>query len=671
MVRQKIREKFKSILPSIKETRAARRKKKWSDGDTVIVKAHLKLVYENDRKTYLFIRYPHDQAEQYETLLRAAIPAIQFKDTTWIKASDAPDAELIAVDTYMLPHTADALVAMYKFGHSQRFDFDGDLKIRAWETSEEGKKLARMSTAASTSLIEPPKLAKPMRPFQIAGMNYMLETKYCFNADEMGLGKTVQAIATTIKAKAFPTLVIVPATLKGNWEREIAKWAPRRKRTTIVPDNTNIENIHKAFYIKKNGKRVKKHYDFVIVNYDRLERWLSILIKIQWKCVIMDESHYLANRDSGRTRACRELIRVVKPEYAFLLTGTPIKNKPRDIMSQLTVLDRLQAFGGRKHFVKEYCLEVRAEDVALGDVDVVAVKRKKHLNHIKLNNALRSLCMVRRLKSEVLQELPKKQRTTIPLELPREARITYEAIESDVIKYLQEKVLRDKSFIAKLKEMTKLEREIAIKERHASIEAKTALAETLAKIENCKQAAAMGKMQLAIKWIEDFLESGEKLIVFSTHRIIQRELLDYFAERSTVSIRGGMSKLQKDAAEYAFQNDKKVNLMVASLKAAGVGLTLTAASNVAFLELGWNPADHDQGEDRVHRMGQDDTSVNAWYLIAANTIEEEIAYLIDSKREVVGAVSDGNPMQDTAGSILGDLVETMTTPKHLRIKKAA
>ena len=179
-------------------------------------------------------------------------------------------------------------------------------------------------------------------------------------------------------------------------------------------------------------------------------------------------------------------------------------------------------------------------------------------------------------------------------------------------------------------------------------------ARRLVEIEALKMTAARGKLGAVVRWAEDFLESGEKLVLFGWHR----EIVDALAERfGAPKITGDATAEDRQAAVDGFQGDPDTRLLVANVRAGGVGLTLTAASNVAFCELGWTPAEHDQAEDRCHRLGQKD-SVNAWYLLAEDTIESRIYALIEKKRRVVGAATEGTAGA-AGGDVLSELAETL------------
>jgi SWI/SNF-related matrix-associated actin-dependent regulator 1 of chromatin subfamily A len=165
------------------------------------------------------------------------------------------------------------------------------------------------------------------------------------------------------------------------------------------------------------------------------------------------------------------------------------------------------------------------------------------------------------------------------------------------------------------------------------------------KLNALRHVAAQGKLAAAVEWIESFVESDERLVVFAHHRDIQASLLESFPDAARIL--GSDTLAERDENVQRFQADDGPHLCICSLEAASHGFTLTAAASVAFVELGWTPAKHEQAEDRVHRIGQE-RHVTAWYLLAADTIDERIAALIDHKRAVVGSVTDGTAGADAA-----------------------
>jgi len=223
---------------------------------------------------------------------------------------------------------------------------------------------------------------------------------------------------------------------------------------------------------------------------------------------------------------------------------------------------------------------------------------------------------VRRVKADVLPQLPAKRQVVVPVSLTNEAE--YRLAERDVVEWLRSQPL----------DLSELESKIAA----------TLRAERLAQLGTLQRLAARGKLAAAVAWIHDFLESGEPLVVFARHVEVHQAVLARFPD--ALHLVGSDSLQAREASIAAFQEPGGPQLIVCATRVAGQGITLTRASNVAFLELEWTPAMHDQAEDRCHRIGQRD-AVTAWYLLAAKTIDETMARLIQSKRAHVSAVTDG------------------------------
>jgi SWI/SNF-related matrix-associated actin-dependent regulator of chromatin subfamily A-like protein 1 len=229
---------------------------------------------------------------------------------------------------------------------------------------------------------------------------------------------------------------------------------------------------------------------------------------------------------------------------------------------------------------------------------------------------LRRRCFVRRLKADVLPQLPAKRQVVVPVALENERE--YRQAEHDVVAWLREQPL----------DLGELEARVAAALR----------AERLAQLNVLKRLAARGKTAPALAWIDDFLASDEPLVVFCGNREVQDLVLQRFPD--ALHLLGRDSVEQREAAVQAFQDPAGPQLIVCATRVGAQGITLTRASNVAFLDLEWTPAMHDQAEDRCHRIGQHD-AVTAWYLLAAETIDETMIELIARKRGIVGAVTDG------------------------------
>lgn len=409
-------------------------------------------------------------------------------------------------------------------------------------------------------------------------------------ADEMGLGKTIQAIAyMALHKDQRPAVVVVPASLKLNWQREINRWMPG--------ENANI--------VSGKGGRLVGNID--IINYDILGDHAETIRKIDPKLVVIDECHYTKNLKAQRTKAVRDICKGVK--HIIALSGTPIVNRPVEFYNVLSLLSP-QMFPSFQRFANEFCAPVW---------NGFGMDYKGASNTEKLNEVLKKSFMIRRLKKDVLKDLPAKTRSVVPLDIANRAQ--YDAASADFIAWLESIGEDEKA-------------------------QKAARAEAITRTNALKQLVAKGKMAAAMEWIENFIDE-EKLVVFCVHHETIDRLMEKFGDRA-VKLDGRDGAAEKQHAVDEFQNNANVKLFVGNVKAAGVGWTLTAASCTAFVELGWTPGDHDQAEDRVHRIGQMADSVTAYYLLGADTIEEDIATLIDKKRKVLDAVLDGHVTEEEA-----------------------
>jgi SWI/SNF-related matrix-associated actin-dependent regulator 1 of chromatin subfamily A len=464
-------------------------------------------------------------------------------------------------------------------------------------------------SSAEESDLEVPGLGGELKPFQRAGVAYLLERRRSFLADEQGLGKTIEALATLQADEAFPAVVVCPANLKLNWLREVEAWLPGRTVRCLSGYGDGAGDAEEA--------------DVTIVNYDILGPRLGELLALSPRAVVIDEAHYCKNAGAKRTQAVQQLALGVPTDGIVLaLSGTPVVNRPAELIAQLRILGRLEEFGSGAQFGTRF----KGADA-----------------HRRLHWHLRARCFVRRLKRDVLPQLPAKTRAVVPIELDNQAE--YRLAESDLLAWLRTQPL----------DLGELDARVAAALR----------AERLVRLNALKLLAARGKLNAAMAWIHDFCSSGERLVVFARHREIQRAITARFPD--ALHILGEDSPARRDEALRAFQSEDAPGnqIIVCSMEVAGQGLTLTRSSNVAFLELDWTPAKHDQAEDRCHRIGQQD-AVNAYYLLAADTVDETIATLLERKRSVIEAVTDGREEDEEA--LLDALVrELRGVPyRHLR-----
>lgn len=441
-------------------------------------------------------------------------------------------------------------------------------------------------------------------PFQLEGVKFLeARNGNGLIGDEMGLGKTIQTLGwLKLHPEARPAVIVVPASLKINWQREAEKWIGKDSTLTILSG-------------RSPDKKALKGFEIFIINYDILMYWVDTLKTVSPKVMVCDEAHYCKDSGARRTKAVKELGKTV--EHTIFLTGTPIVNRPVEFFTILNMLAPTE-FNSWKRYTQRYC---DAKHNGFG-WDVSGSSNTAELFE-KVNNKV----MVRRKKSDVLKDLPTKQRFVVPMDITNWK--TYSRADNDLVGWIKDTFGNRKASAAEQ-------------------------AEALARFSYLKQLAAEGKREFAINWIKDCLDANGKLVVFAVHHVMIDFLAEELRNYNPVVVDGRVDMTKRQEAVDRFQNDPTCRVFIGNVQAAGVGITLTAASNSVFVELGWTPGAHSQAEDRIHRIGQE-SKVSAYYLIAANTIEEEIAQLLDSKMDVLTKVLDGK--ETDGGSLLSELLK--------------
>lgn len=433
-------------------------------------------------------------------------------------------------------------------------------------------------------------------PYQLQGIARGLQLKRFINGDDMGLGKTLESIATINKADAFPCLVICPNVVKINWQREWHKFTD--KKAMVLTDSVRDSwpffwqtGMNQVFIV--NYESLRKYF---VRRITKAEKWTLKDVEFHntiklFKSVIIDESHKVKSTATQQTKFCKGI--ASGKEYIILLTGTPVVNKPKDLVAQLGIMDRMIDMGGWKGFMLRYCSGPNQAS-----------------NLKELNYKLWQHCFFRREKSKVLTQLPDKVRQIVSCEITN--RKEYMDAERDLIDYLKRYKEADDEKIQK-----------------------SLKGEVMVRIGILKDITARGKLKEVIDFVKDFRENGKKIILFcNLHEIVDRLLAAF---PSAVCVTGRQNMQEKQASVDAFQKNPKTDVIICSIKAASAGITLTAASDVAFIELPWTYADCDQAESRAHRIGQKD-SVNCYYLLGRRTIDQKLYRIIEEKKHISNAV---------------------------------
>jgi SWI/SNF-related matrix-associated actin-dependent regulator 1 of chromatin subfamily A len=420
---------------------------------------------------------------------------------------------------------------------------------------------------------------------QRLGVAFLLARRRAILADEMGLGKTRQAIVAAREAvPAGPYLVVCPSSVKLNWAVEIDAVEPGA-------------DVH----VVAAGDAFEPGHRWTVITYDLHGRCEEAVGAVPWQVVIVDEAHYIRNRSRRTSRLLRLLGADERsgpdggPPVVYLLTGTPMVNRPRDLYNLLRVVRHpvAQSFYA---YAKRYC---DAYDNGYG-LDTTGASNVEELARLV------SGVMLRRTKEEAV-DLPEKVRSWFPVEVPS-ARA--KALEARALDYLEANPARSGPSWTRF----------------------------LGMLTRARQALAVAKVAATADLVGDLVEAGDKVVVFSSFTDVVRALKEHFGD-AAVTITGDRTPRQRHAAAQALKTDSRVRVLVGNLHAAGVGINLTAARHVVFNDLDWVPGNHWQAEDRIHRIGQTARSF-VTYCYVPDTLDAYVAALLEVKARNIGVLEE-------------------------------
>ena len=432
-------------------------------------------------------------------------------------------------------------------------------------------------------------------------------------ADEPGLGKTAQALIAAEIAGAFPLLVVVPNVVKTNWLREVRQWLPKRRPTVVHGD----------------GVELNAFSDIFIVNYDILDRHVGWLSKFDFRGMVVDEAHFIKNKDSQRSKHVQAVARTIRARLRHpllvALTGTPLINQIEDfrmIWQFLGWIDDKKPLG-------ELMAKLEATGLTPADPGFFQEARK----------AVISMGIVRRRKRDVAADIPARRIADIPVELDGEAGRSIVDAERALVGRLLERY--DRVIAARGASVEGIDDDLVRLVCNSEVE-ETAHDDTGDNVFTLVRKIGQAKAVMAADYTAQLARNVGKVVFFAKHIDVLDQALAHFAAAgiTTTSIRGDQTTSARQAAIDAFTNDDAVQVIVCSLLAAGVGVNLQAASNVVLAELSWTSAEQTQAIDRVHRIGQE-LPVTAWRILAAQTIDTRIAELIDQKSGLAARALDG------------------------------
>jgi SWI/SNF-related matrix-associated actin-dependent regulator 1 of chromatin subfamily A len=423
---------------------------------------------------------------------------------------------------------------------------------------------------------------RPPLSHQKEAIQKLVENKKYVLADDMGLGKTTSTIISALEAKSKKTLIICPASLKINWQREIENYS------------------NKSVFIAE-GKNFSTEHDFVIINYDIIKNFHdpkkkddSQILRANFDLVVIDEAHYIKNSQAQRTKLINDIVKNV--DRLWLLTGTPMTSRPIDYYNLLNLVDSPVAKNWMAYVIR-YC---EGYQFKVGARKVWNVMGASNLEELRDRT---SNLVLRRLKEDVL-DLPDKIITPVYLRLKSKK---YEEVMGDYYNWYEKNPDESKSLTVQFTKLTQV-----------------------------RQVIADEKISQTIELAENIIEQDKKVIIFCNFTNSLEKIVEHFG-KAAVRLDGSMSKPDRQNSVDRFQTDPKVKVFVGNIKAAGVGITLTAAEAVIMNDLSFLPSDHSQAEDRAYRYGQKN-NVLVYYPIFENTIEGIIYDILNKKKQVIATV---------------------------------
>ncbi|URD89805.1 SNF2 family N-terminal domain containing protein [Musa troglodytarum] len=474
-------------------------------------------------------------------------------------------------------------------------------------------------------------------PFQREGIRFMLQHGgRALLADDMGLGKTLQALdfrprsfiellissllilfksgcfvlqAIAVAAcipDAWPVLVVTPSSLRLHWASMIQQWLNIPSADILVVLSQHGGSNKAGFKIAFSNLKSNIHLDgvFNIVSYDVVPKIQDILLASEFKIVIADESHFMKNAQAKRTNGCLPVLQ--KAQYAILLSGTPALSRPIELFKQLEALypgvyKNVHEYGNR------YC-----KGGFFGLYQGAS-------NHEELHSLMKATVMIRRLKKDVLSQLPVKRRQQVFLDL-------------------NEKDLKQIRIMFRELEVVKMN--IQACDSPEKMESLKFTQKNL--INKIYNDSAEVKIPAVLDYLSTVIEADCKFLIFAHHQPMIDAIHQFLLKKKVGCIRidGGTPTSMRQALVNEFQENIEIKAAVLSIKAGGVGLNLTAASTIFFAELTWTPGDIIQAEDRAHRIGQV-SSVNIYYLLSNDTVDDIIWDVVRSKLETLSQMLDG------------------------------
>lgn len=441
---------------------------------------------------------------------------------------------------------------------------------------------------------------------QKSGIEFLLCRDGAILADDMGLGKTYQSIVAALESEVKKVLIVCPSSMKITWQREIECFG---EKSTIISGSRWPSYVHR----------------FTIINFDILKNFHTIgkptkdklgnpnphyrnLVDQGYELIIIDEAHKVKDHKSQRGQIVNELTLDYGIHKSWLLTGTPIANRPMDFYNLLKLIGAKVAHDWH-FFAKRYCDAKRFyKKLKNGQTRQIWItKGASNLDELSVRT---KNILLRRMKNEVL-DMPDKTITTLYHDLSKRAVKEYEGLWDD---YIEKRAEQGKRRIGEL---------------HRDI----------VELGLLRKFIAMESIPYTVELAQNAVEQGQKVVIFTTFTDELEEIADNFGKECVIH-NGRMSMKDKQKSVDNFQNSPSVKVFVGNIMSAGVGITLTEGTVVIFNSFDWVPGNNEQAEDRCYRIGQDN-NVSVYYQLFKNTVSIPMWYTIMNKMEVINQIIGG------------------------------
>jgi SWI/SNF-related matrix-associated actin-dependent regulator 1 of chromatin subfamily A len=554
------------------------------------------ILYLKHKKEVSSKFYPTRSQSEYITTYYDSTPKIARK---WVEL-DSYFSKKFAEEKYLMQvpdqiYVEKLLVEKEKSYHVWGKFFEKDKLSEFWIPKSA---LIKTHNVQSVSVDYSKYSHRPPLDHQKIAIEKLAGSKRFILADDMGLGKTTSTIIAALETGSKKILIVCPASLKINWQREIANYSDR------------------PVFIAE-GKKFSTEDDFVIVNYDILKNFHdsdpkkkdeSLLLQSGFDLVILDEAHMISNVQAQRTKIINSFAK--KVDKVWLLTGTPMTSRPMNYYNLLNLIESPVAQNWKAYAIR-YC---QGFQFTAGKRKVWNVTGASNLEELRDRTSKQIL---RRLKEDVL-DLPDKIITPVYLRLKSKE---YEDLMGEYFDWYDKNPDESSSLTVQFSKLMKVRKVIANE-----------------------------KTKQTIEFAENIIEQGKKVIIFTNFTDTLQTIYQHFGKQA-VYLDGSCSNAMRQQAVDQFQNEDKIKVFVGNLKAAGVGLTLTSAEAVIMNDLSFVPAEHAQAEDRAYRYGQK-SNVLVYYPLFDNTIEGAIYDILNRKKEIIRTVMGDSVIENT-----GDIVE--------------